>query len=316
MIKTFSKLFVLLILAAIFVSFVSVVKVEAQTNNQGGMKDYTLLAPIPCVGGDCKTLAEKVTMGPYVSGFFKLAIGLSAVAAVAMIVAGGFQYMSSDAISGKQAGKDRVWNAVISLVLVFAAWLILNEINPNLLNINLNVEPATVTAPTGADGTLVAGGKELAGYSMTPAQMVSHAETKDKLWNDSCTVALVDSACPAGKGMITTNTTDPCIKGGISGCTNLNDMPPIAISELEQIQKGCGCFIIISGGTEGGHVSHGPNIPAMDLRPSTALDGWVLTNAQPGPKTSYGPSSTMTINGRVITFVREKAGGDHWHVKF
>jgi RHS repeat-associated protein len=50
-----------------------------------------------------------------------------------MIVIGGFQYISSDAIMKKSEGKQRIQDAVIGLVLVISAWLILNTINPNLV---------------------------------------------------------------------------------------------------------------------------------------------------------------------------------------
>jgi hypothetical protein len=71
-----------------------------------------------------------------------------------MIVIGGFQYISTDAIQKKSEGKERIKNAVLGLVLVISAWLILATINPNLLNINLNIESVTTTAPTGTEGTL------------------------------------------------------------------------------------------------------------------------------------------------------------------
>lgn len=117
--------------------------------------EYTVLAPLPgttnCadnrLGADCKTTLQK-----YLPGVFKLAIGLSAVFAVLMIVLGGLQYMSTDAVQGKSEGKERIKNAIYGLVLVIGAWLILNTINPGLLNFNLNIEKIQTSAPAG--GTL------------------------------------------------------------------------------------------------------------------------------------------------------------------
>lgn len=117
--------------------------------------EYTVLAPLPgttsCadnnLGANCKTTLEK-----YLPGIFKLAIGLSAVAAVLMIVIGGLQYMSTDAIMKKEDGKKRIQNAIYGLVLVIGAWLILNTVNPNLLKLNLKIDDITTTAPAG--GTL------------------------------------------------------------------------------------------------------------------------------------------------------------------
>jgi len=148
------KILLILIMGMVVIGSLFTVQVSAQTPADN---TYTVLAPLPgttlsdCPQGstDCKTTLEK-----YLPGVFKLAIGLSAVAAVLMIVIGGFQYISSDAIMKKSEGKERIKNAVFGLVLVISAWLILNTINPNLLNINLNIEPVTTTSPAGGGGTL------------------------------------------------------------------------------------------------------------------------------------------------------------------
>lgn len=133
--------------------------------------DYTVLAPLPgtteCandkLGADCKTTLER-----YLPGLFNLLIGIAAVFAVLMIVLGGIQYMSSDALQGKEDGKARIWNAVKGLVLVIGAWLILTTINPKLLEINLNIDPVTVSSiPAGTlSGT---GGGSVAG---TPENII------------------------------------------------------------------------------------------------------------------------------------------------
>ena len=129
-----NKIKILIFLFVIVSQLIFTVNIFAQEN-------YTLLAPIPCVGSDndCNKLPQTTTLEKYLPGVFKLAIGLSAVFTVFMIVLGGFQYMTSDAIMGKKDGMNRVKNSVWGLVLVIAAWLILNEINPKLTEINLNV---------------------------------------------------------------------------------------------------------------------------------------------------------------------------------
>lgn len=115
--------------------------------------EYTVLAPLPGTTNDtcdtsdpnnpgCKTVLEK-----YLPGLFNLAIGISAAFAVLMIVIGGFQYMSTDALQKKQDGRERIKNAILGLFLVIGAWIILYTINPNLLNLNLSIEPVSI-APT------------------------------------------------------------------------------------------------------------------------------------------------------------------------
>lgn len=141
---------------------------------------YTVLAPLPgttecddsIVGGDgsqrtdCKTTLEK-----YLPGMFKLLIGISAVWAVFMIVIGGFQYMTSDAITGKKEGLSKLQNSILGLFLVICSWLLLNTINPKLLELNLNIQAldfskfnagGTLKTPsnqtTGGGGTTTSGG--------------------------------------------------------------------------------------------------------------------------------------------------------------
>lgn len=77
---------------------------------------------------------------------FKLLIGLTAFFAVVMITIGGFQYLSTDAYSGKQEGRAKITNALIGLILAIASYVILNTINPALVNFNLNL---TFNAPGG-----------------------------------------------------------------------------------------------------------------------------------------------------------------------
>jgi hypothetical protein len=109
-------------------------------------EDYTLLAPLPGL----ETVPENNALGVYIPFVFKLLIGLSAAAAVLMIVYGGIQYMTTDAIMKKEEGKKQIQNAVFGLVLVISAWLILNTINPGLLKFDLNIE--SITTKSGPEG--------------------------------------------------------------------------------------------------------------------------------------------------------------------
>ncbi len=130
------------------------ISASAQTSQE---TSYKLLAPLPCVGNDCGQLAEETVLSKYLPGIFKLAVGLSAAFAVLMIVVGGFQYMSTDAFQGKKEGLERVQNAVKGLILVIGAGLILSEINPELLKLNLNLSPVSISAPTGGSGGSLGG---------------------------------------------------------------------------------------------------------------------------------------------------------------
>src|SRR3989344_3094052 len=123
--------------------------------------DYTVLAPLPgTTKGVCNPDATppdpncETTLAKYLPGVFKLAIGIAAVFAVLMIVIGGFQYMSTDALQGKEDGKNRIWNAVKGLFLIIGAWLILWTINPALLNLNFKIDKISIAPPARGGGTL------------------------------------------------------------------------------------------------------------------------------------------------------------------
>jgi hypothetical protein len=54
--------------------------------------------------------------------------------------------MTSELVSGKQAGKQRILNAILGLVLALGSYAILNTLNPDLLNVSLsNLPVATIT---------------------------------------------------------------------------------------------------------------------------------------------------------------------------
>ncbi|MDE2172767.1 MAG: hypothetical protein KGJ33_02395, partial [Patescibacteria group bacterium] len=118
----------------------------AQTAAQN---NYTVLAPLPCISGNGVSCPSgnlqnvtQVSYQQYIQYAFNLMIALAAVAAVVMLVWGGFEYVLSAVPGTKSDGKARVTNAVIGLVLVLCTYLILKTINPQLVNI-----PSTLVPP-------------------------------------------------------------------------------------------------------------------------------------------------------------------------
>lgn len=103
-----------------------------------GRKQYTLLAPLPFA--DEK---GQVTIDSYIPGIFNLAIGIAGVLAVLMIIIGGVEYMTTDAIQGKTEGKERIKNALWGLLLALVSYILLYTINPKLTVFDLNVNTIT-----------------------------------------------------------------------------------------------------------------------------------------------------------------------------
>jgi hypothetical protein len=82
-------------------------------------------------------------LGSFLKQIFNWGIGIAVTLTILMIIFGGVQYMTTDAIFKKEEGKKRITGAVAGLLLSLSGWLILNQINPNILketNIGLKEE--------------------------------------------------------------------------------------------------------------------------------------------------------------------------------
>lgn len=131
---------------------------------------YVYLAPLPCdpttAGPGCVLSSDGKTytlttfdpasqagqsnnkIGDYLNVMIRIFIGLCAVLAVVMIVIGGIQYMTSELISSKGEGKERILHAIFGLLLALGAWTLLNQINPDILRTDLNsLQSVTVDVP-------------------------------------------------------------------------------------------------------------------------------------------------------------------------
>lgn len=111
---------------------------------------YTPLTPLPgTTKGNCVTDKNGIVSNcstdiqTYIPGVFNLAIGIAGVLAVLMIIIGGVQYITTDAIQDKSDGKERIQNALWGLVLVLVSWILLYTINPKLTVFDLDVDTTT-----------------------------------------------------------------------------------------------------------------------------------------------------------------------------
>jgi hypothetical protein len=114
---------------------ISVIPTDITPINDTSKPDiYKLLAPIG-------TLKEAPTdIGTYFNTIFNIAIGLCGVLAVIMIVIGGVQYMGDESVFGKTDAKDRIYNAVLGLLIALGSFALLNTINPDLLGGTLSIK--------------------------------------------------------------------------------------------------------------------------------------------------------------------------------
>jgi hypothetical protein len=98
----------------------------------------------------------------YLNDVFTIVISIGGILAVLRIAYAGYLYMgSADMWSNVQHAKEVLSDAIIGLLLLFAIYLILNQIDPSLLNLGVlndiqQVQTAPQATQTGANGSLSA----------------------------------------------------------------------------------------------------------------------------------------------------------------
>lgn len=86
-------------------------------------------------------------LGPFLQKLFVGAISLGAILAVLRLAWAGFVYMSSDLWSKKESSKEIIKDTLLGLFLLLAIYLILNQINPDILSLEVDPgEPARLPA--------------------------------------------------------------------------------------------------------------------------------------------------------------------------
>lgn len=128
--KILSKIFVFFVVLSIVLGFGSLAFVSEASNELG----YKSLTTIPGVTTANTTTGN--TTG-YINKIFIFSIGMAAVLAVLMITIGGFKYMAVESFSGKTDAKETITNAITGLVTLLFAWVLLNEINPQILSLKI-----------------------------------------------------------------------------------------------------------------------------------------------------------------------------------
>jgi len=113
---------------------------------------YKLIVPFPSFGGFRG--ATQLSGGPaeYIRTIYFFGLGFGTLLAFLMIVFGAVQYTVSEAVGSKQDASDRIKSAIWGLVLLLAAYVILETINPRL-NIQNLQNPAVQNLPATASQT-------------------------------------------------------------------------------------------------------------------------------------------------------------------
>lgn len=92
--------------------------------------DYLLVEDLPFI-------KDTTNLASYLSGMFKLGIGIAVTLAVIMLVVNGIKYMLSDVPMIKGNAKKDIQEIIFGLILAFGSWAILYTINPNIVKFDL-----------------------------------------------------------------------------------------------------------------------------------------------------------------------------------
>ncbi len=246
--------------------------------------EYRTLTSLPGV----YEKGQSVDLEKFIPRIFYFILGLGITWSFLLLVYQGFLYATKGLNpSAKTDIKDKIWSTLKGLFFILVSYAIIYEINPNSLNLNLKIIKPNIQRA--ADLVFVGWGD-------------SEEDVRKSLTN----------------GGISINHDNPCIGAQTQGCTSVGGMPKSAIDGLIQLKKDCsGCFVQVTGGTEGGHQTHAVGRGQVDLKPSDDLNKFL---GKPTPQNN--DKVTKKINGKDVIFVYEVIGangtatGNHWHVQF
>jgi Type IV secretion system pilin len=93
-------------------------------------------------------------VGGFVANFYTFALLISGILAFGAIVWGGVRYAAGRGNpSSESEGKSWITNALLGMLLLAGAYIILNTINPNILNLQLPAMPTLASPQAVNNGT-------------------------------------------------------------------------------------------------------------------------------------------------------------------
>jgi type IV secretory pathway VirB2 component (pilin) len=100
---------------------------------------YQPLAPVPDLTS-FEAKSAPTDLGSYLQDLYKFLVGAAAALAVIMVIWGGVEYMTTDAIGHHEEGKQKIQNAVLGLLLALSSYIILKTVNADLLKLDFAPE--------------------------------------------------------------------------------------------------------------------------------------------------------------------------------
>jgi hypothetical protein len=211
--------------------------------------------------------ADPVSLFTSTSFLYSLGIMVSVVAAGFMYARAGLYRMQASE-RGVSKSNEEIKRTTFGLLGILALFVIIYTFNKDLLTGDVGLKELKLNPVAGGSalgtGSTASSSASSTQATSTPAPTGS-ASYQQRLESHNAAVARL---APSG---IHTNYNDaPCTEAQFSeskpSCTSLAFLPEETIQMLLRINGSCGCTLVITGGTEPGHSSHGENKRPVDLR--------------------------------------------------
>ena len=243
------------------------------------------------------------------SGLWIFGIVMCAVAAMVMYAYAGIRYETVDSGNKEAEIKSDLKRATIGIIGVFGLWLLLNTINPELLRGEIRLPIQTPSVSTVNTNSPVNPTTPLVNRTITGARSDENIRTR-----------LTGAKIRTNKGACTEE--QRAQASGIPSCTDIQGLPDEIINVVLGLRNNCpSCSIVISGGTEPGHRTHGKCnyttgvcAPAVDVQLEEGSDLWKLITNPTNTKLGAFGVCTQRYVYLSATFCDEPTGPRHWHV--
>jgi hypothetical protein len=157
-------------------------------------------------------------LGDYVAQAYNYALGFVLMIAIIMVMIGGVQWIMARGGGGVEAAKKRISNAVLGVVLLLAAYLILNTVSPAIVKLSLPRVPLNKTNKFAFSDVSNCGGYKDA------ASCGANAVGMNKGWNCVAPIGTTSTGCKWDAASKTCNIAPPAVSGGLfAQCPNGNE---------------------------------------------------------------------------------------------
>lgn len=289
-------------------------------------EDYTLLEPSVLPGEQTSTTFEN-----YVEQGFRTFLAVVVIIAIVMLTASGLQYIISGSGGGKGEAKTRALAAILGLLIALSAYLILRTINPDLVDLTLDIAnrggeagragvAAEFPTNTGGGGGNTNNGNDSNNYGDGGPQNYTgpngvygptpenEFEVRDKI-----------TTATNGKVKFNDGYGNNCAPGHESGCkTYVGGLNDDQVNGIIKLSNDCNCGFTITGAAEqGGHDGGGTGLnnshyagDAVDIRKESTVSTYIRANGRNagnqgnGTRYYFGDSYFDDEDAR------------HWHVRF